>query len=76
MKSVKKLTLAKSVMTMDFRCKNCNALLGKFAWGKGEIKCKCGTLNRLDLASQNELLTSTPLMAQNYPQRAKSFRAG
>lgn len=48
--------------TMDWRCKSCNALLGRFKHAVGEIKCKCGVLNAIKLVSQKVLLTedSTP----------------
>jgi len=43
---------------IEMRCHSCRALLGKFVSANGEIKCKCGTLNKLSLVSQKELTQS------------------
>lgn len=55
--ATRKITLTKSTPLMELRCKKCNKLLGKFKHADGEIVCKCGTLNTLNLVSQKVLLT-------------------
>lgn len=45
---------------VEVRCSRCRTLLGKFVMGKGEMMCpksNCKTMNKLDLVSQQYLLT-------------------
>lgn len=31
------------------KCNNCGKLIGKIEYGKVEIKCKCGTVNQINV---------------------------